>query len=309
MRSHSSCPVSPNNRNPTDRKTRHFKRMKTYLSIAGILLCLAFAPGAFAQVNNDQNDNSMLYQPNVDLTSLSQNQFSGIVGGQIITPYYNNVSVNYLGYADPTGAALTSSHTITIWGAAGYSPGGGGYGGPAGSVVASAVVPAGAPTMWANGFAWVQIPTVTLNYQSTYNVGATVVAGQDNWGNILVNTDTSSNPDLYNNGQITWNVSPNGYGPQNYGPSYGPFIQASTSGNSLYSYANMAIYDFNGSDAGNPNPTINLSGQDSIYSAVNLGYNLTLSPVPEPGTLSLAALGTALLIGFRLKHKTQKSVS
>src|SRR5260221_14034415 len=137
MGSPTSCAVLLNSRNPTNGKTRHFKRMKTYLSIAGILLCLAFAPGAFAQVNGDQNDNSMLYQPNVDLTSLSQNQFSGIVGGQIITPYYNNVSVNYLGYADPLGAALTSSHTITIWGAAGYSPGGGGYGGPAGSVVAS----------------------------------------------------------------------------------------------------------------------------------------------------------------------------
>ena len=264
---------------------------KTSLSIAiAAAMCFVFAPGALAQPAN-----SMLYQPNVDLTSLSQNSFSGIVGGIFYSPYYYNVNVNYLGYADPTGAALTDSHTVTIWNQAN------------GSVVASAVVPAGAPTMWANGYAWVQIPTVTLNYQSTYNVGATVVAGQDNWGNILVNTDTSSNPDLYNNGQITWNVSPNGYGPQNYGPSYGPFIQASTSGSSLYSYANMAIYDFNASDAGNPNPTINLSGNDSIYSAVNLGYNLTLAP--EPGTLSLAALGTALLIGFRLKHKTQKSVS
>ena len=287
-----------------NRKTSQFGKMKTYLSIAAALSCLVVNPAAFAQVNGDQNDNSMLYQPNVDLTSLSQNQFSGIVGGQIITPYYFNASVNYLGYADPMGAALTSSHTITIWGGPANWPGGGNYAAN-GAVIASATVAAGTPTLWANGYAWVQIPTVTLTYQSVYNVGATVVAGQDNWGNLLVNTDTSGNPDPYNNGQITWNVSPNGTGPANSGPTYGPFIQADNG--SQYTAYNQGIYDSNISDAGNPNPSFNISGNDSIYSAVNLGYNIT--PAPEPGSLSLAALGTALLIGFRLKHKTQKSVS
>jgi len=233
------------------------------------------------------------------LTSLSQNQFSGIVGGQIITPYYFNVSVNYLGYADPTGAALTSSHTVTIWGASGYAGGGGNA--TAGSVVASAVVSAGTPSLWANGYAWVQIPTVTLSYQGTYNVGATVVAGQDNWGNLLVNTDTGSSPDPYNNGQLTWNVSPNGYGPYNYGQTYGPFVQADNG--SQYTAYNQGIYDFNTSDAGNPNPSINISGPDSIYSAANLGYNLTFAPVPEPGSVALVSVGAALFAGFALKRK------
>src|SRR5258708_28755714 len=91
----------------------------------------------------------------------------------------------------------------------------------------------------------------------------------------------------------------------NSGPTYGPFIQADNG--SQYTAYNQGIYDSNISDAGNPNPSFSISGNDSIYSAVNLGYNITI--VPEPGTLSLAALGTALLIGFRLKHKTQKSVS
>ena len=283
---------------PTNQTNQAIKRGKI-IPVIGALLGLALAPGAFAQVNGDQNDNSMLYQPNVALTSLSQNQFSGIVGGQIITPYFYNVSVNYLGYADPTGAALTSSHTITIWGGPANWPGGGNYAAN-GAVIASATVAAGTPTLWANGYAWVQIPTVTLSFQSVYNVGATVVAGQDNWGNLLVNTDTSGNPDPYNNGQISWNVNPNG-------PSrtYGPFIQADNG--SQYTAYNQGIYDFNTSDAGNPNPSFNIAGPDSIYSAVNLGYNLTFSPVPEPGTLSLAALGAALLLGFRLNRKAQKA--
>ena len=265
---------------------------KQSLSIViATVLGLALVPGAFAQpVNGDQNDNSMLYQPNVDLTSLSQNQFSGIVGGQIITPYYYNVSVNYLGYADPTGAALTTNHTITIWGASGW-PGGGNYATP-GAVVASATVPAGTPSLWANGYAWVKISTVTLDFQSVYNVGATVVAGQDNWGNFLANTDTVSSPDPYNNGQITWNVSPNGTGPANSGPTYGPFIQADNG--SQYTAYNQAIYDFNTSDAGNPNPTINISGNDSIYSAVNLGYNIIVAPV----TLSITKSGSNVILSW-----------
>src|SRR5258708_10343198 len=103
---------------------------------------------------------------------------------------------------------------------------------------------------------------------------------------------------------MTWNVSPNGYGPQNYGQTYGPFIQADNG--SQYTAYNQGIYDSNISDAANPNPSFNISCNDSIYSAVNLGYNITT--LPAPGTLSLTALGTALFIGFRLKHKTHQSI-
>lgn len=285
---------------------------KNLILITGAAMCFAIAPATFAQpVNNDQNDNSTMYVPNVNLTSLSQNQFNGsgsggIVGGQIITPYYFNVSVNYLGYADPTSAALTTSHTITIWSASnsGYPGGGAGGGdGTPGSVIASATVPAGTPTMWANGYAWVQIPTVTLSYESTYNVGATVVAGQDNWGNLLQNTQ----PDTGSGSQITWNVSPNGTGPDNFGTAYGPFVQIDTSSPGNYAQAIQGIYDNNASDAGNANPTFNLTGApDSIYSAVNLGYNLTTTAVPEPGSLALISAGAALFAGLALKRKANK---
>lgn len=252
------------------------------LLITGVAVaCFALAPATFAQiVNNDQTDNSMLYLPNVDLTSLSQNGFTGIVGGQFLAPYFYNVSVNYVGYADPTDVALVDSHTITLWDFSG-------------NVVASAVVPSGTPTLWANGYAWVQLPsTVTLTYNNYYEVGATVVGGVDPWGDLISNNA----PDNGNNGQITWNVSPNGYGSGNQ--SNGPFVQASSG----YEFSREAEYDSNTSDAGNPNPSLSqTSAQDSIYPAANLGYNVVA--VPEPTILGLLGMGTIALLGFTRRQK------
>ncbi|HXB58093.1 MAG TPA: PEP-CTERM sorting domain-containing protein [Candidatus Acidoferrales bacterium] len=253
------------------------------------VLCLAAVPAALAQVNNDENNNSMLYQPNVSLTSLGQNGFTGIVGGQILTPYYFYTSVNYLGYADPNNVALTDSHTVTLWD-------------QSGNLVASAVVPAGTPTLWEGGYAWVQLSsTVTLNYNSYYEVGATVVGGADSWGDLINN----SSPDSGSNGQITWNVSPNGYGPYNYGQGYGPFVQATPG----YEFSRIGMYDGNAGDAGNNANTSDFgytSAQDSIYPAPNLGYNI--QAVPEPATLSMVGIGAALFLGSVLKRKKKDSV-
>ena len=78
-------------------------------------MCLAFAPATFAQtVNGDQNNNTQLYLPNVNLTGLSQNGFTGIVGGIFYTPYFYNVSENYLGYADPNDAPLAKPYHYTL---------------------------------------------------------------------------------------------------------------------------------------------------------------------------------------------------
>ena len=260
---------------------------KKLIPIIAGALCFAAIPAALAQVNNDENDNSMLYEPNVSLTSLNQNGFTGIVGGQILTPYYFNVSVNYLGYADPNDVALTDSHTVTLWDSSG-------------DLIASAVVSAGTPTLWANGYAWAAISTVTLSYNSYYVVGATVVGGADSWGDLINNTS----PDTGSNGQITWNVSPNGYGPYNYGQSYGPFVQA-TSG---YEFSRLGMYDYSTSDAGNaanPSDFNYTSAQDSIYPAPNLGYDI--EAVPEPATLSIAGAGAVLLLGSKLKRKKNDS--
>jgi hypothetical protein len=247
----------------------------TSLSIAiAAAMCFMFAPGAFAQPAN-----SMLYQPNVDVTSLSQNNFTGIVGGIFYSPYYYNVNVNYLGYADPTGAALTASHTVTIWNQAN------------GSVVASAVVSAGTPTLWANGYAWVQLPsTVTLSYQSWYWLGATVVGGVDSWGDLIQN----NNPDPGNNGQITWNAVNGIWG----GDPNSPYVQAGSG----WEWTRDGIYDGNIGDAGNPNPSFSQSGaNDAIYSAPNMGFDVVAAP--EPTTLALLGMGTVLLFGITRKQK------
>jgi hypothetical protein len=258
----------------SQRATKNQPMNKKLIPMIAGVLCLAAVPAALAQVNNDENNNSMLYQPNVNLSSLSPNGFTGIVGGQILTPYYFNVSVNYLGYADPNDVALVDSHTVTLWDSSGND-------------IASAVISAGTPTAWANGYAWVAIPTVTLSYNSYYVVGATVIGGVDNWGDLISN----SSPDSGNNGQITWNVSPNGYGPYNYGQGYGPFVQATPG----YEFSRMGMYDYSTGDAGNsvsPSEFNYTSAQDSIYPAANLGYNL--QTVPEPATLSIAGAGAVL---------------
>lgn len=263
-------------------------KTKSILIIAAAM-CLALAPSAFAQydVNGSSSPtppiNSILYQPNVNLTSLDQNNFTGIVGGVFYSPYYYDVGVNYLGYADPDDVALTDSHTITIWGAGGNAT--------VGSVVASAVVPAGTPTLWADGYAWVQLPsTVTLSYQSYYDIGATVVGGVDSWGDLIAN----SAPDNGNNGQITWNVV-NG---SSSGDVNGPEVQAGSG----WEFSRAGIYDSNTGDAGNSDPSFSQTSEsDSIYPAANLGYDI--QPVPEPTTLSMAGAGMVLFFGSLLKRK------
>jgi len=261
----------------------HMKRKSLSIIIAS-MLGFALVPAASAQtVNGDEPDNSMLYLPNVNLTSLNQNGFTGIVGGIFYTPYYYNVSVNYLGYADPNDVPLVDSHTVTIWGAGGNAA--------SGSVAASAVVPSGTPTLWANGYAWVPLPsTVTLSYQSYYDVGATVVGGVDSWGDLIGN----NSPDNGNNGQVTWNVV-NG---SSSGSVNGPFVQAGSG----WEFSRGGVYDSNTSDAGNPNPSLSQTSQsDSIYPAPNLGYNVV--PAPEPTTLAFLGVGAALLFGRWSRQK------
>ena len=237
----------------------------TLPNLVAAIACFVLAPIAIAQPNN-----SMLYQPNVDLRSLSQNGFTGVVGGVFYTPYFYNANVNYLGYADPGNVPLLDSHTVTVW-----SSGGG--------VVASAVVPSGAPTLWANGYAWVPIPTVTLTYQSFYTIGATVTGGVDSWGDAINN----SSPDPGNNGQITWNVVNGVWG----GDPNSPFVQA---GSGWEGYR-AGRY---GSGPGEPGNQI---GADSMYPAPNLGYNLV--GVPEPTSLALLGMGTTVLVGILRRQR------
>jgi hypothetical protein len=236
---------------------------KTSLSIiVGVVLCLATIPAAFAQTT----DGSVLYTPNVDLTTLSQNSFVGTVGGIFLTTYSFYPEVNYLGYADPTGAPLVDSHLVTLWDNSTQG------------VIASATVPAGTAAPLLDGYRWVQLPaTVTLNYGSYYVIGAQT-DGVDLWGDLIAN----SAPDNGNNGQITWN------------PEY---VQLGAG----WEFTRAGRYDSASDYPGEPpNQT---SVQDSIYPAANLGFDLAI--VPEPTTLGLFGMGTAMLFGFARKQKRQ----
>lgn len=252
-----------------------------YLPIIGAVLSLALAQGVLAQsINNDENNDATMYVPDQNLSTITQDNLTGTVGGVFYTPYYFNTTVNYLGYSDPNDAPLVDSHTVTIW-ADGTE-----------NIVAQAVVPAGTPTLWQNGYAWVQLSSaVTLTYQHYYAIGATVVSGVDPWGNLINNT--SGSQDTGTGGEITWNVSPNGYGPNNSGQNYGPFVQAGTG----WEFAKVGAYT-----SGNTDPDDSSAGgtraasTDSIYSAPNMGYNI--APVPEPATLGLVACAAALLPGL-----------
>jgi hypothetical protein len=258
------------------RKTNKYMKKKLILIIWAVM-CLALAPAAVAQVvNGDEPNNSMLYLPNVNLATLTQNSFVGTVGGIFYTPYYYNVSINWLGFADPTGAALVDNHQVTIWNHS------------TGSIVASAVVPAGDPLIY-DGYAWVKLPsTVTLTYQHYYDIGAQVFNDADIWGNLINNTAT----DPGNNGQITWNVENGSWS----GTANGPMVQAGGG----YEFSRAGVYD----SAGNyPNmPPNQTSTTDSIYPAPNMAYNL---PIPEPASLSIAGIGAALLFGLGLKRKAK----
>ncbi|HEV2327941.1 MAG TPA: hypothetical protein VGY56_04025 [Verrucomicrobiae bacterium] len=119
----------------------------------------------------------------------------------------------------------------------------------------------------------------------------TVVSGVDPWGNLINNT--SGSQDTGSGGEITWNVCPNGYGPNNAGQNYGPFVQAGTG----WEFAKVGAYTSGSTDPDDTSAGGARAGSpDSIYSAPNMGYNI--APAPEPTTLSLAGCAAAILLGL-----------
>src|ERR1044071_1694846 len=74
-------------------------------------LCVALHPSSFGQTT----PGSMLYTPNVDLTTGAQNTFAGTVGGIFLTTYSFYPQVNWLGYYDANGDGLANSHLVTLW--------------------------------------------------------------------------------------------------------------------------------------------------------------------------------------------------
>jgi hypothetical protein len=219
-------------------KTNKNKMKRKILLITGAAVtCFAFSPAAFAQTT----DGSVLYTPNVDLSSLTQNSFVGTVGGIFLTTYSFYPELNYLGYADPTGAPLVDSHVVTLWDNS------------TGNVIASATVPAGTAAPLVDGYRWVQLSsTVTLNYGSYYVIGAQT-DGVDLWGDLISN----NSPDNGNNGQITWDSQ---------------YVQLGSG----WEFTRAGRYD---SAANYPSePPNQTSAQDSIYPAANLGFNVVPEP-------------------------------
>jgi hypothetical protein len=207
------------------------------LVIGGAMMCSALTSAVFAQTT----DGSVLYAPNINLSSLTQNTYVGTVGGIFLSSYSYYPEVNYLGYADPTGAPLVDSHVVTLWDNSTQN------------IIASATVPAGVAAPLIDGYRWVQLSsTVTLNYGSYYVIGAQT-DGVDLWGDLISN----DSPDNGNNGQITWN------------PEY---VQLGSG----WEFARAGRYDSTGNYPNEPpNQT---SVVDSIYPAANLGYNVVPEP-------------------------------
>lgn len=140
------------------------------------------------------------------------------------------------------------------------------------TIVATATVPAGTAAPLVDGYRWVQLSsTVQLNYGSYYTIAAQT-DGVDLWGDLISN----NSPDNGSNGSINWNSQ---------------YVQLGSG----WEFTRAGRYDYPGSY---PNEPQYQSGSDAIYPAANLGYNLA---VPEPATLSIAALGIGTVLIRRRK--------
>jgi hypothetical protein len=232
----------------------HMKRKSLSIIIA-TMMGFALVPAASAQTV----DGSVLYTPNVDLSSLTQNTSSSLyVGGIFLTTsgLPQGPQVNYLGYADPTGSPLVNSHVVSLWDS--------GYQGSTAGLVASVTVPAGNAAPLINGYRWVQLPSTVTLVQNEYYFVYGFVDGVDLWG------------DNISGSQLTYS--------------------------SQYVFTDPG-YDFSrqGTYSGTE-PANNQAGpSDGIYPAANLGYNVV--PTPEPTTLALLGMGTALLFGMTRPQK------
>lgn len=228
--------------------------------IAAAALSLTLRQSAPAQTL----DGSMLFNPNIDLSSGTQNSYVGTVGGIFLTTYSYWPEVNYLGYYDEGGDGLANSHLVTLWDNS------------TGNVIASATVPSGTTAPLVNGYRWVELSApITLSYGSYYAIGAQA-DGVDLWGDLISNNA----PDDGSNGQIAWSDQ---------------YVQLGSG----WEFTRAGRYD----DASNypTEPSNQTSAQDSIYPVANLGFNIV--SVPEPASLSLVGMGIVAALGLARKTR------
>lgn len=141
----------------------------------------------------------------------------------------------------------------------------GGAGGSSATPVVSVTIPAGTAAPLVNGYRWVQLPSeVGLWYGSWYVLAATT-DGVDTWGD-LIDADA---------GQMIWDTDYVG---------------------SNEAWTRAGRYDWSWTW---PNPPSGQSGDNAIYPAANMGYNIV---VPEPTSLSLLGLG-AVAVWHRTRNR------
>ena len=145
-------------------------KMKSMSVIIGTAACLAALPTAYAQTV----DGSMLFNPNIDLSTGAQNGYVGYVGDIFLTSYNYYPQVNYLGYYDNGGDGLANSHVVSLWdNSAGNT------------LLATVTVPAGTAAPLVDGFRWVQLSsTVNLTYNNWYIIDAQT-DNVDTWGDLI----------------------------------------------------------------------------------------------------------------------------
>lgn len=153
---------------------------KRFSILLGAVSCLASIPAVFAQTL----DGSMLFNPTVNLSTMTQNTTNASAGGVFLSTYSWWPKVNALGYYDKDGDGLANSHEVSLW----YV---GGQGGGTWSEVAHATVPAGTAAPLVNGYRWVSLPgDVGLWYGSWYTVAAQT-DGVDTWGDLITGSQIS----------------------------------------------------------------------------------------------------------------------
>jgi hypothetical protein len=212
-----------------------------------LCLCLGTAASGIAQTI----DGSILYNPNVDLSSGSQNTTVGVVGGIFFTTYSFYPQVNMLGYYDSGGDGLANSHVVTLWD------------NNTQTIIASATVPAGTSAPLIDGYRWVSLAsTVQLNYGSYYVIGAQT-DGVDTWGDLISNPS----PDDGDSGQINWSSQ---------------YVQLGSG----WEFTRGGRYDVSGDYPNEPSSQV---GNDAIYPVANLGFNLSVPEPTSLGILALGA--------------------